>query len=223
METKSCKAYRDMAWNTLTPHWNEVAICALVIYLISILGSGMSVYEAILNPNVPHFTGQGVSLVVSLLVIAPLSYAFYNLVLGFIRQEEMQESAVMTMVHNATGNFTNYVVSYVLMTLVIVLLLIPTLCIGSIIFSLAYAMVPFVLKDHPEYTPKEALRASRMMMRGHKGDLFLLALSFIGWFLLGILSFGIAFIWIYPYMNTAVAHFYEDIKPAEEANDAVEA
>ncbi len=73
-------------------------------------------------------------------------------------------------------------------------------------------MFPFILRDNPELSPKEVLHKSRIMMRGHKWDLFVLVLSFIGWFLVAIITFGIGFLWIGPYLDTAIAHFYEDIK-----------
>ena len=50
------------------------------------------------------------------------------------------------------------------------------------------------------------------MMDGHKMDLFLLILSFIGWFLLSILTLGIGLLWLIPYMYTSIAHFYEQLK-----------
>ena len=51
-----------------------------------------------------------------------------------------------------------------------------------------------------------------MMMRGHKFDLFYLYLSFIGWFLLCLLTAGIGFLWLAPYVDTSLAAFYEDVK-----------
>lgn len=50
------------------------------------------------------------------------------------------------------------------------------------------------------------------MMRGHKLELFLLHLSFIGWFLLCILTLGIGFLWLTPYVHSTQAAFYEDVK-----------
>jgi uncharacterized membrane protein len=50
------------------------------------------------------------------------------------------------------------------------------------------------------------------MMKGHKMDLFLLWLSFIGWMLLSLLSVGLGFLLLMPYMQTTFAHFYEDLK-----------
>ena len=50
------------------------------------------------------------------------------------------------------------------------------------------------------------------MMKGHKFDLFFLHLSFIGWFFLSIFTLGIGLLWIMPYMLTAQAAFYQDVK-----------
>ncbi|MBR4775400.1 MAG: DUF975 family protein [Bacteroidales bacterium] len=84
--------------------------------------------------------------------------------------------------------------------------------IPGIIKSFSYAMTPFILEENPEMGAVEAIHRSRMMMRGHKFDLFWLELSFIGWIILGILTAGIGLLWIIPYMQTAIAAFYEEVK-----------
>ena len=73
-------------------------------------------------------------------------------------------------------------------------------------------MTPYILEDNPELGAVDAIHRSRMMMRGHKFDLFWLYLSFIGWFLLSLLTLGIGFLWLVPYMETAQAAFYEEVK-----------
>lgn len=61
------------------------------------------------------------------------------------------------------------------------------------------------------------------MMDGHKLDLFLLELSFIGWYLLGILTLCIGYLWIVPYQYTTMAVFYEDVKAEYEAKQQIAA
>ena len=61
------------------------------------------------------------------------------------------------------------------------------------------------------------------MMRGHKTDLFLLDLSFIGWILLSVLSFGIGFLWLGSYIYTANAIFYHEIRVEEASQVIIEA
>ncbi|MFD0769799.1 DUF975 family protein [Bacillus sp. CGMCC 1.60114] len=86
------------------------------------------------------------------------------------------------------------------------------LIVPGIIKGFSYSMAYYIMLDHPEYTASEALKKSQEMMKGHKLDLFILSLSLIGWFILGIaiafFTFGIPFLWIYPYYFTTVSHFY---------------
>jgi uncharacterized membrane protein len=70
----------------------------------------------------------------------------------------------------------------------------------------------YILNDHPEMTVDEAIDASIAMMKGYKMKLFLLDLSFIGWFFLGALSLGIGYLWIAPYYCVARVAFYENLK-----------
>ena len=62
----------------------------------------------------------------------------------------------------------------------------------------------------------EAINRSKAMMNGHKMDLFVLQLSFIGWHLLGAFTFGIAYVWITPYISATTANFYNSIKNQPE-------
>lgn len=83
--------------------------------------------------------------------------------------------------------------------------------IPGIVKSFSYAMTPFIMADHPEMSAKEAIDASKEMMDGHKGELFMLGLTFFGWNLLAALSLGIGYLWLNPYMNAAHAVFYKEL------------
>ena len=82
--------------------------------------------------------------------------------------------------------------------------------IPGIIKSFSYSMAPYILAENPQMTAREALQASKDLMHGKKGQLFYLGLTFIGWFLLGAFSLGIAYIWIIPYIQATFAAFYDD-------------
>ena len=94
--------------------------------------------------------------------------------------------------------------------------------IPGIIKSLSYAMTPFILEENPELTASEAIHRSRMMMHGHKFDLFWLYLGFIGWIILSLLTLGIGFIWLYPYFQASVAGFYEEVKAEYAMNGGLD-
>ena len=86
------------------------------------------------------------------------------------------------------------------------------LWIPGIVKSYSYAMAMYIQAENPEMGSLEAITRSKQMMQGHKMELFVLDLSFIGWYLLCGLTFGIAAIWVIPYISATKANFYNSIK-----------
>lgn len=97
------------------------------------------------------------------------------------------------------------------------------LVVPGIIKSYSYAMTWYVLRDEPELKYNGAIERSMAMMQGHKFDLFYLHLTFIGWGLLAILTLGIGFFWLCPYIYAAQAQFYADVKAEYENRQTAEA
>ena len=86
------------------------------------------------------------------------------------------------------------------------------LIIPGIIAAYSYSMVQFILVDNENLTALEAMKKSKEMMNGHKMELFKLHISFLGWIILSVFTFGILFFWLAPYVSTATANFYNKIK-----------
>lgn len=112
------------------------------------------------------------------------------------------------------GGFRFFTKAFVLNFLIIIFTLLWSLLliIPGIIAELRYSMAYYIMSDNPQLSAFEALDQSKLMMVGFKGKLFVLRLSFFGWFLLGLLTLGIAFLWVNPYYATAKANFYQDLK-----------
>ena len=85
------------------------------------------------------------------------------------------------------------------------------LIIPGIIKSYAYAMAYFVKIDNPEMEANDCITKSRELMKGHKWQLFVMDLSFIGWYIVGILCLGVGTLWVDVYKNAAYAEFYRDL------------
>ena len=83
--------------------------------------------------------------------------------------------------------------------------------IPGIILTFSYSLVPIILIKKPELGIVETLKYSREKMQGHKLDAFVLGLSFIGWAILGTLTLGILYIWLFPYMQLTFTKFYLNI------------
>lgn len=90
------------------------------------------------------------------------------------------------------------------------------LIIPGIIKAYSYSMSWFVLADRPDLTANEARKRSMYLMKGHKWRLFCLDFSFIGWYLLSILTLGILSFWVLPYHMTARAEFYQELLREEK-------
>lgn len=89
---------------------------------------------------------------------------------------------------------------------------------GGFIKHYSYFAVPFIAAENPDVSPKEALQLSRRMMDGHKWDCFLLDLSFLGWRLLGFLSFGVTeVLWSVPYRMAAYTEYYVNLREMAKA------
>ena len=106
---------------------------------------------------------------------------------------------------------------YILIVLWTLLFIIP-----GIIKTYSYAMTPYILHENPELSASEAIHRSRMMMKGHKFDLFWLWLSFIGWGILNLFTAGIGSFWLLPYMYTSTAAFYQEVKADYEINGGLD-
>lgn len=82
--------------------------------------------------------------------------------------------------------------------------------IAMIIFDLVFSQVYYLMLDFPEYTTRQLLESSAQIMKGNKGRLFYICVSFIPLFLLSILSLGVALFWIIPYVRCTLTNFYLD-------------
>ena len=96
------------------------------------------------------------------------------------------------------------------------------LIIPGIMKAFSYALTPYILLDEPELTARQAITRSCEIMQGRRWKLFCLYLSFIGWGILSLLTFGIGFLWLLPYMNASFAAFYEDARAEYEAENSIE-
>ena len=90
--------------------------------------------------------------------------------------------------------------------------------IGGVIKHYSYLLVPYIIAENPDIRPKDAVLLSRRMMDGHKMEAFWIDVSFVGWHLLGILSFGIAeAMWAVPYKTATLTEYYAERREGAKA------
>ena len=120
------------------------------------------------------------------------------------------------------GNYLNVVKIMLIMELKIMLWLL-LLVVPGIIKAYEYSMIPCLLAENPNITTDEAFSLSKQMTTGQKMDLFVLDLSFLGWYFLGFLCFGIGALFVKPYDVATFTEVYlilkESVKKDECATD----
>lgn len=92
------------------------------------------------------------------------------------------------------------------------------LIIPGIVKYYSYRMVPFILAENPSIDSMEALELSKSMTNGQKLEMLFMDLSFIGWFILGSLLFGIGVVLVMPYYNATYAELYYTLKDGYQVN-----
>lgn len=200
--------YRAQAREALRNQWGDAAITSLIILVIAMVISTPSIITSLKGSD----WGGSITTLLSVLVL-PLQYAFYISLLDRVRTNETNiVNYTITYARQHAYANMRFLVAGLLIMILSSLLAVVTLGIGAIILSYAYGMVPYLLHDYPELSPREAMKISREMMRGQKWNLFVLDFTFIGWILLSILTLGLGVLFVQPYMLTARAAFYEDLK-----------
>jgi uncharacterized membrane protein len=86
------------------------------------------------------------------------------------------------------------------------------LIIPGIIKMYAYRMVPYILADNPNIGHSRAIELSNQMTMGEKFDIFVLDLSFLGWYLLGALALGVGVLFVQPYYDATNAELYLELR-----------
>jgi uncharacterized membrane protein len=138
----------------------------------------------------------------------PFEVGLAGICLAFVRGSEKPS------INNLFDGFRQFLGAFVayLLTVIFTILWALLLIVPGIIAAIRYSQVFYILKDNPELDGLEAINKSKQMMNGHKGEYFVLLLSFFWWFLLGCITLGIAFVWIGPYISLTLANYYEELK-----------
>ncbi len=194
---RSAKEYRAAARASLSNRWGGAVIMTLV-------------YEAIMFVvSCLDFVNKDLHLgAIAVLLLLPMAYGFMVAFLDNIREnKEYKVGQIFVGFNDYTRILGTLLLKSLYTFLWYLLLIIP-----GVIKQYSYAMTDYILRDHPELKNNAAIERSMAMMKGHKFDLFYLHLTFIGWALLCIVTLGIGLLWLYPYMLSAQAHFYEERK-----------
>ena len=188
------------ARKSLSGRWG-LAVGTFFVYLLIMGGLGILNYD---------FSSNGLKIVIGLIPLLldgafALGAAIFSLAIA------RNKDAKLEMIFYGFKYYSKTLGLSLLMTL-FVLLWMLLLIVPGIIAGISYSLAFYIMHDDPNIGAMEAIDKSKKMMYGYKWKFFCLHLRFIGWCLLGILSLGIGFLWIMPYISISCAKFYDDVK-----------
>ena len=152
----------------------------------------------------------GVLAFITELLALPLYIGFISYILSLTREEEVSLTDIFQDYKKIGLIVVTLIISYVFIIFGYILLIIP-----GIMIAFSLVMVGYLLADSKETSISEArniIRESIEMMNGYKLDYFIFELSFIGWYFLGAITFGIAYIYVVPYFTFANTLYYQRLK-----------
>lgn len=183
-----------MALGSLKGKWG-IAIGAVVVYFL-ILGAIQGITR--LSP----FAG-----IIPLIIAGPMALGIVIFFINISRNQNAKLEQIFQGFNRFGTSMGAYLLVFLFTLLWTLLLIIP-----GIIASLSYSMTFLILADDNSIGAMEAIDKSKKMMYGYKWKFFCLGLRFLGWALLCILTLGIGFLWLTPYMIVSMVKFYDDIK-----------
>lgn len=217
---------RNFIRGRLWPFWQIILVTALISGALNIIpdlifGDKVQGIRAVINGSgsIPRqldmgpYYGYYILRYLFTFLTIPLTYGFFRNASLWVRGVDESKWDVLFSGYKSVKFFFKMVWLY-LLTSVLIVLWTLLLIVPGIIKALAYSYAPLILYDEPELTAWEAIKKSRDITKGYKGRMFLLGLSFIGWLILGVFTFGILYIWLYPYIVSSFVIMYDELRRA---------
>lgn len=206
------KKYKSFAKTQLSGRWKIPILMTLLIFIVSAIFSVPDVIQ-MLRSNALEAAGEIntaasstslVTSIVSMIASAILEVASICVYIKMSRSPEPVTFSDFIEGFNNWARATLGVLWQCLWTFLWMLLFI----IPGIIKSIAYSQMFYIIAEYKEVSVTKAMRISIEITKGHKWDLFVLSLSFLGWAILSALTLGILNFWLFPYMNMTYVNAY---------------
>lgn len=217
MSKRTNSEIRRVARESLSGNWGNGVIATLLYWLIT---TAVNVILLFVPFGQIHFDTGGTTNILNFfawLLFIPLQWGISIYFLHILRSGQPSIGQLFEGYKDFARIFFTELLIVIYTFLWSLLFIIP-----GIIKSLSYAMTPFILRDRPDLKYDSAVRESMRLMHGNKLKLFLLILSFIGWFILALLTLGLGLLLFVPYYRTSIAAFYEDLKNSDAETHSAE-
>lgn len=203
IKEKAKKLISNNLWNIWKPLLIILAINIVLSLVLSAIFPTRDYYEYA-NDTVRSYYNIGDT--IGSILLAPLYVGYIVYLLNFIRGKKFEIKDIFSKMNYVLPIWAVTFLASLFTGIGFVLLIVP-----GIILAMMFSMIQYIMADG-ETKIMETLKKSKDLMDGHKWDYFVFGLSFIGWFLLVAVTFGIAIIYVGPYVSVASCVYYEELK-----------
>lgn len=199
--------YKKSALNQLKSNWKNsvliTAVCAALILIIN-LPSKEGSLNGFASLKEPSQIPQIASLFVLFILISAQLNTFLNLA------KKSKKISFELFFDGLTGWLKSLQSAFWISLYVFLWSLL--FVIPGVVKAFSYSQTLFLINEYPNLGIRKAMKISRVMTNGYKGDLFIMLLSYSGWIALSCISFGIGFLWLIPYMEASFTNCYLELK-----------
>lgn len=229
------KQYKSFARTQLKGRWSVPVVMTLIVVIISsifqipdmvrtlssdafwnLVNSSSTDFNQIMfeYTQITNSTSSNVSAIIQVIVTAIMEVATINLYLQMARSPE---KVTLKSFIEGFNNWARALLAALWQTLWVFLWMLLFI-IPGIVKAIAYSQMFYLITEYKNLSVTKAMRISMLITKGHKWDLFVLDLSFLGWALLCCLTLGIGALWLEPYMKmTSINAYHAMLKEALES------
>jgi len=235
---KSRRELKDTARQLFWEHWITLVLSAAVLWIASQILTqiqsmmrmpqetvdfyqsmpGLETFASQLNvgpdQGLPFLTVFALLLVASFFT-ALLGYGMSNLALRAVKEQEVPELGIFY-AYRRFGRWTLFYVIY----LIRVMLWTMLFFVPGIMAALSYSQAKFLMMEDEDLRPNDAIKKSTQLMQGRRWELFIIHLSFFGYYVLSVFTFGLSTLFSTPYMDMTFAGWYRELIAQQPAQSS---
>lgn len=220
------RKYKSFALKQLKGRWTVPVLITLIIIIISFIFE-IPIYFSLFSTtsfwDLINYTGGDIDEILDLYTSAVNSASTYNFITYiqlvvnailevaaisvYLKMSRSPEKVSFSSFFEGLNKWGKAILAVLWQFLWIVLWSLLFL-IPGIIKSFAYSQMFFLISEYKDLSVTKSMKISMIITKGHKWDLFVTYLSFLGWSILCVFTLGIGTLWLTPYMNMTLTNAY---------------
>lgn len=199
--------YKTIALRQLKGRWTTPVIATIItLFSTSITENAINITQA----QTTYFPMRILFMIIAINIFVNGSLAIANALMYIALSHDTKEFSLQDYIQGFSKiqkGILMWLYTRILLALWLLLFIIP-----GIIKAIAYFAAPYIIAENPSISIVKAVKLSVILTRGYKADIFWTIIGFLPWFLLSLLTCGVGFFWLIPYINMTMTNVFHALK-----------